>query len=718
MLKSILKFIVLLFLPFSLSAEEIPSLKFTVSFSKTEVKVGDEVEIIFKAAVPAKYHAYGTSKKCVIEDDGPQMAEIADWVLKGVQKAGALRAIGEKIEHDDVFDCDAGVFHGKAEFRQKVKILSGDFSLNGTLNYQVCSENSCAFHKLDFNLSNKNIKIAGGVATQIVEPIDTPIELIDTPMVALDTAKVSSATQIVPSYKKGGPGDNVPTKTKTFGGVTSASESLSFWDFFLLALLSGLTALLTPCVFPMIPMTVSFFMKDSKSRVKAIRNGILFGLSLIFIYVVLGTLTAIVFGADAGNWLSTHWLPNLLFFIIFVIFAASFLGAFEIVLPSWLVNKVDQKADKGGMAGIFFMAFTIALVSFSCTGPIVGTVLVQSINGTYLKPILGMFGFSLAFALPFALFAVFPSWLQSLPKSGGWLNSVKVCLGFLELALGLKFLSTADQTYHWHLMDREVYLAFWIIIFGLLGLYLLGKLRFSHDSELKFIGVPRLFLSIITLSFVVYMIPGMWGAPLKGLAGYLPPLQTQDFDMSKIVREAQGIPDKLCDKPLYGDKLHVPLGIQGYFDYDQAVACAKKQNKPLFLDFTGHACVTCRKMEESVWSDPKVFKLLNEEFVVASLYVDDKKAKLQAADFYTSRRTGKEIKMLSDKNTDIQIAYFGKTSQPQYVILDGNEDMMAPDYTIEDASKDISADKFGEFLLNSLAEFRKKHPKTVTPETK
>ncbi|MCK5339158.1 MAG: thioredoxin family protein, partial [Bacteroidales bacterium] len=357
-----------------------------------------------------------------------------------------------------------------------------------------------------------------------------------------------------------------------------------------------------------------------------------FGISIVFIYTVIGTVIALTLGVNFANWLSTHWLPNVLFFLIFVIFAASFFGMFEITLPSWMISSSDKRAEKGGISGPFFMAFTLVLVSFSCTGPLVGSILVKSATGAWLEPIIGMLGFSLAFALPFALFAFFPSWLNKMPKSGGWLNSVKVVLGFLELALGLKFLSIADQTYHWGLLDREVYLAIWIVIFVLMGFYLLGKIKFAHDSEVKFIGVPRLAFVIITFSFVVYLIPGMFGAPLKFLSGDLPRAQTHDFDINAIVRENVKMiapyddTPATCETAKYHEFLHLPHGLEGYFDYEQALSCAKTLNKPLFIDFTGHGCVNCREMEANVWADTKVLKRLQEDYIVVALYVDDKTA--------------------------------------------------------------------------------------------
>ncbi|MBQ2703477.1 MAG: thioredoxin family protein, partial [Alistipes sp.] len=402
--------------------------------------------------------------------------------------------------------------------------------------------------------------------------------------------------------------------------------------------------------------------------------------------------------ADIFNWLATHWLPNILFFVVFMVFAASFFGAFEITLPSALVNKSDQKADKGGIAGIFFMALTLVLVSFSCTGPIVGSVLIQSTSGEFWQPIVTMFAFSVAFALPFTLFALFPSLLKNLPKSGGWLNSVKVVLGFVEVALGFKFLSVADQTYHWGLLDREIYLAIWIVCFSLLGLYLLGKLRFAHDSELKHISVTRLGLAIAVFTFVVYMIPGMWGAPLSGLSGYLPPLHTQDFVMSQGSASA---PAAATQSVKYGDKLHLPHGLQGYFDLAEAEAAAKREGKPLFVDITGHGCVNCREMEARVWSDERVLDILREKYVVVALYTDDKMSVPESE--WITTEGGDTFKTLGRINSYIARTRFGVNAQPNYILITADGEQLAPT-----RGYDLSVDGFVEFLEGGLAEFEKR----------
>ena len=494
---------------------------------------------------------------------------------------------------------------------------------------------------------------------------------------------------------------------------------MELWTFLLLSFGAGLAALLTPCVFPMVPLTVSFFSpKGIKNQVgvvqlenkerKRIKNGgiqraVLYGLFIILIYVLAGTVVAQVNGPGFANWLSPHWLPNVFFFLIFFVFALSFLGMFELRLPSRLVNRMDRMGNKkGGWLGIFFMAFTLVLVSFSCTGPIVGSVLVLSAGGEVLKPIVGMFGFSLALALPFGLFAAFPNWMAKLPKSGGWLKEVKVVLGFLELALALKFLSIADQVYHWRILDREVYLALWITIFGLLGMYLLGKLSLKYDNEKRMTNVPKLLLAIATLSFTLYMVPGLFGAPLKALSGYLPPMATQEFVMEKNISPAGVITDQFegtgetCPEPKYTELLTLPHSLEGYFDLEQAKECAAIQDKPIFIDFTGHGCVNCREMEARVWSAPLVLDILTNDYVVLALYVDEK-TELPEQSWFTSEYDGKVKKTMGRQNMDWQITRFNNNAQPFYVLMDAKENLLA-----KPMAYDMDIDAFINFLKRGV----------------
>ncbi len=459
-----------------------------------------------------------------------------------------------------------------------------------------------------------------------------------------------------------------------------SAKKQTLWAIFLAGLLGGFAALLMPCIFPMLPLTVSYFTKSAQNRSSAVSKALLYGLSIIVIYVVLGLIITIIFGADALNSLSTNGIFNFFFFLLLVVFAASFLGAFEITLPSSWVNKMDANSDKGGFAGLFFMAATLALVSFSCTGPIIGTLLVQAATtGALLGPAIGMFGFALALAIPFAVFAMFPSLLQSLPKSGGWLNSVKVVLGFLELALSLKFLSNVDLAYHWHWFDREVFLVLWIVISALGGFYLLGKLKFSHDSESNYISVPRLFLAIIVLSFTMYLVPGLWGAPLKSVSAFLPPMATQDFDLSNVGSGNAAFIDAGDTQPhKYANLFDKPKGFNPFFDYDEGLAYAKKVHKPVMIDFTGHACVNCRKMEATVWPDKDVYKAITQDYVLIQLYVDDKTD--LPANEQTTTPEGRSIKTIGNKWSYLQTSKFLSNSQPFYVLLDSKTEqpLVAP----------------------------------------
>lgn len=484
-----------------------------------------------------------------------------------------------------------------------------------------------------------------------------------------------------------------------------AEGKKSLWSIFIAGLVGGFAALLMPCIFPMLPLTVSYFTKQSGSRANGISKALLYGLFIIVIYVALGMLITISFGSDALNALSTDGIFNFIFFLLLIGFAASFFGAFEITLPSSFVNKMDAKSDKGGLVGLFFMAFSLSLVSFSCTGPIIGTLLVEAASkGERLGPAIGMLGFSIALAIPFGLFAMFPSMLKSLPKSGGWLNSVKVVLGFLELALALKFLSNVDLAYHWNWLDREVFLSLWIAIFALMGLYLIGKIKFSHDSDLKFLSVPRTILAIVVFSFVVYMVPGLWGAPLKSISAFLPPSATQDFDLSSGVSTEIAHSDGKIKK--YAEIFHergTPKGFDPYYDYEEALATAKELNKPVLIDFTGWNCVNCRKMEANVWTDKAVAKLLKEEFVMAELFVDDKTA-LAANEQFVSKYSGKKINTIGKKNSDFQAATFDSNSQPLYVIVDPTGKKLVPQ-----SGANYNVAEYKAFLQSGLDAFKQKN---------
>lgn len=480
----------------------------------------------------------------------------------------------------------------------------------------------------------------------------------------------------------------------------------SLRGIFIAGLLGGFAAFLMPCIFPMVPLTVSFFTKGSDSKRKGISKALIYGLFIIIIYVALGMLITIAFGSDALNALSTNGFFNFAFFLILVVFAASFFGAFELTLPSAFVNKIDSKSDKGGFIGLFFMAFSLALVSFSCTGPIIGTLLVEAAsNGERLGPAIGMLGFSITLAIPFIIFAIFPSMLKSMPKSGSWLNSVKVVLGFLELALALKFLSNVDLAYHWNWLDREVFLALWIAIFGLLGLYLIGTIKFAHDGNLQYISVFRTIFAIITFSFVIYMIPGMWGAPLKSISAFLPPLATQDFDLSTGNFEVLSSHSVNSKNKKYSEIFHergTPKGFDPYYDYDEGLAAAKAVNKPIFIDFTGWNCVNCRKMEANVWTDPKVATLLREEFVMIELFTDDK-TNLSIDEQYVSSYSGQKITKLGKKFADLQASKFNNNSQPMYAILDTEGNILQPPI-----GADFNVDSYSAYLEKGVRLFKNK----------
>jgi len=509
-------------------------------------------------------------------------------------------------------------------------------------------------------------------------------EAVEEEVPAKDTAAVSQAAPAV-------------------GSASSGGDSL--WGIFIAGLVGGFAAFLMPCIFPMVPLTVSFFTKKAGSKAQAVGQALLYGLFIIVIYVALGMIVTIVFGSDALNALSTNGIFNFFFFLLLVVFAASFFGAFEITLPSSFVNKIDAKSDKGGLVGLFFMAFSLALVSFSCTGPIIGTLLVDAAaKGDRLGPAIGMLGFSVALAIPFALFAMFPSLLKSMPKSGGWLNSVKVVLGFLELALALKFLSNVDLAYHWNWLDREVFLSLWIVIFGLMGLYLIGKIKFSHDSDLKFMSVPRTIIAIVVFSFVVYMVPGLWGAPLKSISAFLPPSATQDFDLTTSI-SAGGAAAHDGKVKKYAEIFHdrgTPKGFDPYYDYNQALETAKEVNKPVIIDFTGWNCVNCRQMEANVWTDPRVAKILKEEFVMAELFVDDK-TELAKEEQYVSKFSGKKVKTIGNKNSDFQASTFNSNSQPLYVLVDTEGNVLVPP-----SGADYNVESYIKFLESGLAKFKQK----------
>ncbi len=658
-----------------------------VTWTGTAERLDDNAyRIVLEAAIPAGYHMYDMGPY----DGGPNATTITFTPNEDVTLEGGVEQLDTPHRYfDELFGMEIGTFSGKARFAQRVKLAAPQAALKAQIEWMICDDTSC------------------------MPPDDTELTIAVPEGSAAGEGAVPASR---PSDTEAGATGNGPSAALAATAPATAPDAAgggTLWSLIIEAILWGFAALLTPCVFPMVPMTVSFFMKGSGSPALGRFRAAMYGFFIVALYTLpiaaIILVTRILGGdavtADIFNWLATHWLPNILFFLVFMVFAASFFGAFEITMPSWMVNKTDAKADSKGLAGIFFMALTLVLVSFSCTGPIVGSVLIKSTAGEFWSPIVTMLAFSVAFALPFTLFAFFPAMLKKLPKSGGWLNSVKVVLGFIEVALGLKFLSVADQTYHWGLLDREIYLAVWIVTFSLLGFYLLGKIKFAHDSDMPYLGVGRLALAIVTFSFVIYLLPGMWGAPLKGLSGYLPPLATQDFVAGQGGAAAgstvsgEGLRTVEGLKPKYSDFLHLPHGLEGFFDLREAEAYAEKVGKPLFIDFTGHGCVNCREMEARVWSDPEVLAMLRNDYVIVALYSDDKKV-LPENEWVTTE-SGKVLKSLGKINSRYALTTYGVNAQPYYVLQGRGGKMLVPP-----RGYDLSVPGFVAFLRSGLEAYR------------
>lgn len=613
--------------------------------AKTEKISDTEFNLIMNATIEEGWHMYSQ----FTPEGGPLAITLTFKNQKGnFELIGKAKETPYKKQFNKDFEVDEYYFENKATLTQKVKIINPKTTkIVVNVDFQAC-QNVCVNDNVDLTFENFNLN-----STQISDPIT------ETPPITVAVAdSVNSSQKVV---------DSVATKDgKKMAIASVATESKGekgLWEIFFLAFFSGFLALLTPCVFPMIPMTVSFFTKQSKTKAKGISNAIIYGISIILIYVVLGLIITAIFGADALNALSTNVWFNIIFFVLLVFFATSFLGAFEIMLPNSWANKVDRQADRGGFVGIIFMALALAIVSFSCTGPIVGTLLVQAASKGGIAPVIGMLGFSTAIALPFMLFALFPAWMHSLPKSGGWLNTVKVSLGFLELALAFKFLSNADLVLQLHWFERETFLAIWIAVFGVWGIYLLGKITLPHDSPITHISVGRLMMGLLVLSFTFYMIPGLWGAPLKLISAFPPP-ETYSESPSGIGSSKIVSTEKLPDGAEIG-----PHGLVLFTDYDKGLAYAKEVNKPVLLDFTGHACVNCRKMENNVWSDEHVLKILKNDVVLISLFADDKRP-LPKNEQFISKSTGSEIETIGDKWTDFMITKYKTNTQPLYVLVD------------------------------------------------
>ncbi len=637
----------------------------------------DEATLLFKVKLDEGWHIYSQ----YTPDGGPlpmvfKFDESSCYKLNG-------KVVEPKAheEYDSTFEVKVLVFDKAVTFKQKVKLKGGVCEITGLIEYQACLE-ACIFQEKAFKFT---VGTTGKIEESVIEK-KNPITEVIAPI--LTEVPDSGNTELIAHAEiEDTPLSEDPlTKLEPgCGGPESEEEGMdsSILGIFIAGMLGGFLALLTPCVFPMIPMTVSFFTKRSGNRRKGIRNAVIYALSIIGIYVSLGLLVTVTFGSDALNELASNVYFNMAFFVIFVIFAISFFGAFEITLPNWLINKADAASDRGGLIGIFFMAFTLSLVSFSCTGPIIGTLLVEAAHGrSYLGPVAGMTGFSVALAIPFALFALFPNWLNSLPKSGGWLNTVKVSLGFIELALAFKFLSNVDLAYHWGFLKREIFVSIWVVIFGTLGLYLLGKIRLSHDSESSGLSVTRLIFALLSLTFSLYLLPGVWGAPLKLISGFPPPEFYKEWKT--------------------GTESECPHNLTCFHDYEEGMRYAKSQGKPVILDFTGWSCVNCRKMEDNVWSDPKVLKRLSEQYVLISLYVDDK-TELPLDEQIVSPTTGRKIRTTGNKWSDFQARIYQTNSQPYYVLLDNKGKLLAQPQGYTPDVKDYVA-----FLDEGTCRYRKR----------
>lgn len=628
-------------------------------------KTGDDAyAIVFTAEIEKGSHIYAMD----IPEGGPiptsfSFNESADFTLDG--KTFEVTQPEELM--DEAFGFRIKSFSDVAEFRQLVRPAKPYFTVSGTVNFMSCNNTTCSPPKdVEFSVS-------------------------------IGETKVSAAANDSVTISEGAEGK------KQGGGLLK---------FFLISLLAGFAGVLTPCVFPMIPMTVAFFSQGSENRAKSVIKALIFGFSIVLIYSLLGVIVSLTSaGAGFANTLSTHWIPNLLFFALFVVFAVSFFGAFEIVLPNKWVSGADSRVDRGGLIASFFMGLTTVIVSFSCTGPIVGALLVEAASGDVLRPTIGMLGFGLAFALPFTIFALFPSVMSKMPKSGGWLNSVKVVLGFIMLAFSLKFLMTIDTVYSFRLLSRDIYLAIWIVLFSLMGLYLMGKLKFRHDSEIPYIGTFRIFLIIAVFSFVVYLIPGLFGAPLKGLSSLLPSPQTSGLNLNRIQAESSvpAVPQsmnifssELCSEPLYDDIFDMPLGLTGYFDFEQGLQCAREQGKPALIDFKGHACANCKVMEARVWSDPAVLERLRNNFVIIALYADDR-TELPESKWITSTVDGKVKKTIGKINEDLEISRFRTNALPLYVIVDHEGNPLN-----QPMPTNLDVEEYKKWLDDGLARFKAK----------
>jgi thiol:disulfide interchange protein len=702
-MKKLFLFCLIALAAFNAHAQIEKRVKWTFSFSKPEAKVGETVDVIFKVDIDKGWHLYSNDFSPEV---GPIPMSLKFTPHGSYQLVGKAKPIGAIKHFDEIFQGNVSFFNGKGEFHQTIKILQENPVIEGKYEGQACTDTDgrCVQENGKFKFEGLKVVPSDPKPTETATPEKEAKKdsVVPSAQPTKDTAIVSATPISSDSLTQT---DTTAISPATANTATADDCSPTLLEL-LAAFIAGLVAVLTPCVYPMIPMTVAMFSKGEHKTSRVI----FYGLSMLFIFTIIGTTVSAVFGPAALNKFSTHWLPNIIFFAVFIFFSLSFLGLFEITMPSWLVNKADSQADKGGLTGIFFVALTQALVSFSCTAPIVGSAAILAGQGCLSKALLINLAFGAAFSLPFVLAAIIPGASKKLPKSGGWLNTVKVFFGFLELAIALKFLSTPDQTYHWGILDREVYLALWIVIFALIGLNIVGKFRTPHDSKLETVSVPRIFASILIFAFVIYMIPGMFGAPLKGLSGLIPP--ETSFDGEWVVNgktsahSAQAVGATTTPEgttPKYGEKLTLPHGLQGFFDFDEAAAYARKVNKPIFIDFTGHGCVNCRLMEANVWASNEVLERLKKNYVVVALYCDDKGIQLPESEWYKSKYDGETKQVLGDKNLAIQIDRYNSNAQPFYCLVDADGKLLN-----KPSAYNPNVATFVKFLDEGIAKFNGK----------
>lgn len=684
------------------------------NFSVEDIK-GDEATLVLTATIQNKWHLYSQ----FIDEGGPIPTSFSFNESKEYTPIGKVTESPKAISaFDPNFDMQIAWHKDKVAFKQKIKLNQPKTTVKGMLEYMTCDDQNCLPpEEVEFAIAVDASKTFASAKTStpteeanIKSSSATDLEEESAKLVESSSNEVDSALGAASLLGKDTDLTAEEAQESTISSAKSSNDTdgspNSLWGIFIAGIIGGFAAFLMPCIYPMVPLTTSFFTKQGGSKAKGVRLAFIYGISIIVIYVALGILITLAFGASALNEMASSAIFNLIFFLVILIFAISFLGAFEITLPARFVNKIDKQSDRGGYIGIFFMAFTLALVSFSCTGPIIGYLLVEAVSeGALLGPAIGMLGFSIALALPFIIFAAFPAFLKEMPKSGGWLNTVKVSLGFLELALAFKFLSNVDLAYHWGILDREIFLAIWIVIFAVFALYLLGKLKLSHSDDTSgILSLPRLFFAMLILTFTVYMVPGMWGAPLKGISAWLPPQPTQDFDLNKltyssIASSSSTLQGKTNKK--YAGLFEAPHGLDAFYDYEEGLEYARQVGKPALIDFTGWSCVNCRKMEATVWAVPEVLKHLREDYVIISLYVDDRTA-LDESEHYISDFSGKKINTIGKKWSDLQSSTFRTNSQPYYVVMNGDGERLIPAQAYN-----LDPQNYIDFLKSGLEAFKK-----------